>query len=1071
MFLIGPESNEMETKYHSLPNCIRNSIVLLLFLILIAPGCTNHSTAKNRSTLKKVSIDETLGRTDLPDDVRKKFETIKKSGRKEILQREIDEAIRISQTVILEPVMMEVASKFARRPIPQPSLSELEEIPLNKYPRKPVSALEFHQGKADYLRIGVDHFLKKDIPNLNSENRKSIAKFMNSVLDGPETEFNEQVWAKIGNEGAGLSERFWKQLREEPMFLMCLAIAESKDNKAAAANRRLDTAITLFRKNDYPTRMAMHAFWLQNNIRSEYHSRTHYHFRVAAIKHWLTKDFRARGVDERYAMRDIDLFFQLAFLNKDFPALEEFTDILLTEESLPPWFRAMALAKYHHDLGFHYRGNGFANTVTKEGWKKLEEQAGFSHDYYEAAIEANPLFPEAAVGLMGISQLGYSKKDEEFWFNKAIEHEVDFMQAYRSRLWTLTPRWGGSVNAMLDFAREHAAKKNYETSVPFILPHCIFFLRDADVVNDIDFDRITANRKLLDEIIAALHGLSEHNKDYFFRGNVYDKKYLQTLEAQFLSRAGYAAKSKRLFQELKGRPSPAAMKLYGKSAAGSSEAMTAQVSAFSSEHSEEARKLQNLMADPVENRIANFKKIEELIGDISLPDDDGGLYFKRALDTVRQEKAFNDGKSVKLGFDPKLNMWRQQDLRHLEYISESSATYDNREGDKFNRVIYGAIFPGPKVTEVTLSFPRDAKPNPAFAPAFTIGVLEKMVYSIGASISEEKAYQPAGTKRGPAGDVRVGTIHFGLSTGLAPPFKYPFPLKDNKCNLRVYTDNNWIEVYTDDQFLFRHHTPQSVKLSPVFALQVNRGTKGTGDVEVSDIKVQKWSGAPPVKFDAAAYLKHYQKVYDLDPKDKWNQFWLAHAKHAKGDHDGAMELYKKACDSGVNKQIAGFYIGDILDKQGKRKEAFDWYLESALGFSDGGPSKVMYADLPSSRGSKALNWSSFRASWLSEICGFEVEKKEYQYALSSRAQLTKKLKWLEQCRKMLPRKNSDDNFIESKIKTLGYQVKKTPEQYKYIPENIISEIRKNRIFKMDPAKEPLYLKVKESTPFFRHIDD
>ena len=1046
-------------------------IVFLALTIGLTSGCSKTSTVDKMeeaptstpSPMSKVNIDDVLARTDYSDAVRKKFEQLKKNGRKEVLEREISETIRLS--LIKEPVTMEVTSRLHRGEFRQPTLSVLKDPPPSKYPRKPTNALQLLEGEADYARLGVEHFMKREIFQLKDEDRQAVADYMNSVLDGPDPEFNRKVWEELSVVGAELAKRIEPQLKEEPMFNLCLAINESNIDMIPSANMRMDYAIELFAATEYPTRLPVYAIRLLNNFRQERRSKTTYYDRIAAVKHWLTKDFRARDIEERFALKDVQVFLDLAFLNRDLPAVNEFVYYIETSDTLPKWFQSMALAEYYYKLGYYYRGTGFSDSVTDEGWKKLEENSKLAHEYYEESLKINPNYPEAAIGLMNISRLGYSNKTEEYWFKKAIEHEVDYMNAYRTRLFGLMPRWGGSVDEMIKFATEQANKKQYETGVPFILPQCLVMLRSNRILdNREEYEKLIDDPKLLGNVITALEGLVEHNTQRIFRSRVQDEKFLPTLLALYLTRAGRVDEAERVYRTLDRQHNPLAVKLYGAGGAGSLDALSASAAAMNAEYGMEAKQIEKLMVDSVEKRIANLDAIEEIVGNISLSDESGGLFFSRALKQVQEEKAFADGDIVKVDFDPQMNMWKMGDNRQLTYVSESAATFDNRSGDRYNSMVYRATFPGPKVTEVTFTMPENKIPNPEFAPGFVAAKYNSQNYTFGISFGGCDAANAQRRAAKPA-EVCDGKVVFGAGGA----FGVRFPYRNNQVKLRVYTDKNWIEVYADDQYVFSYRNSAFEDLSPPFALQMNRGVGGTGEVEFSDITIRKWSGAPPQTRRPAKLVEHYQQIFDADPDDRWNQFWLAHALHNHDDLDAALKLYKQSVESGVNKQMAGFYIGDILDRQGKRKEAFDWYVESATGRSDGGEANLMYAHSPDVAKNGPLNWSCFRASWLSQTCGFELDDRS-KMNISRRAKIPREISWLNNCRRNFPKKDAPKNTLDHRLESLDRNIQKTPQRYKKFATEVREAIEANGVYEVSPDDEPLYLKVKEATPFFRSLD-
>lgn len=1050
------------------------SIVTFVLAIAFLSGCSESSSVKKAdddqqnsraSTLSKVNIDDVLARTDYPDAARKKFEQIKSRGRNEVLQREVSDIIRLS--MIREPVTIEITSRMRYTESRQPSLSVLNDPPPSKYPRKPTNAFQLLEAEVDYARLGVEHFKKRGIFNLQDKDRQAVADYMNAVLDAPDGELNGGFWADLGKQGGDLAKRLTPQLRNEPMFNLCMAINESRVKHHSVATMGLDHAIKQFAATEYPTRMPIFAIRMLNQIRGGHQSQTTYQQRIGATKHWLTNDFRARGIEERFALEDVRIFLKLLRFNRDFPAIDEFVDYVESSETLPKWFQSMALAEHYTSLAYYYRGTGYANTVTKEGWEKFEKNSKIAHKYFEEALKINPNYPEAAAGLMEISKRGYSDKTEEYWFKKAIEHEVDYMPVYTKRLLALRPRWGGSTEEMIKFATEHANKKEYETGIPFILPQCIFVLRDEGVLELGESTKLEMEPKLLDDTITALKGLNEQNKPIIFNGTIQDDKFIPTLLALFLTRADRGDEAARVYRALDRQHSPFAVKMYGTGAAGSLDALSASAAAISSEYGIEAKQLQALLVDSVEQRIANLDKIEELVGDISLSDPSGGLYFSRSLKRVQQEKRFADGEVVKIGFDQEMNMWKMSDNRQLTYISESAATFDNRSGDGHNTIIYRPTFLGPRITEMTFTFPDDRVTNQLFTPGFVGAAYEQFNYSFGVAIDgSERSRTTGGT---PAPDaVCTGRIVFGASTGKNVTH-ISFPYRNNKIKLRVYTDKQWFEVYADDQYVFslRHNAYEN--LAEAFALHVTRAAAGTGQVQISDITVQKWSGGPPETRRSAKLVDHYQQKFDADPDDRWNQFWLAHALHNHGDLDGALKLYKTSVESGVNKQMAGFYIGDILDRQGKRKEAFDWYLESALGVSEGGPTKLMYAHNPHVSVNGPVNWSSFRVQWLYRTCDFSLDPLSKNQT-QRWAKIPGQSGWLDRCLKNLTNRNDHEATFNHRLESLEANIEKTPRRYKELATEVKDAIEANKVYEVSQDDEPLYLKVKEATPFFRSLD-
>lgn len=201
-------------------------------------------------------------------------------------------------------------------------------------------------------------------------------------------------------------------------------------------------------------------------------------------------------------------------------------------------------------------------------------------------------------------------------------------------------------------------------------------------------------------------------------------------------------------------------------------------------------------------------------------------------------------------------------------------------------------------------------------------------------------------------------------------------------------------------------------------------------------------------------------MIDREPDEKWNLFWLAHAKHADGDLDGAMELYEKSKLSGVSNEFTDFYIGDILDRQGKHEAAFQYYIQSATGITEGGAGERSM--VPSTT---SANWSCFRIDWLSKSRGFSVDGKVSKSFIVENSSLP--FPWLASLGVKIPQRNSaDKGKMQSIIGEIKVMLKIVPKKYRSIVEKILTSVETNGIYDESEVGKSIYLDIYGATPFF-----
>jgi len=142
------------------------------------------------------------------------------------------------------------------------------------------------------------------------------------------------------------------------------------------------------------------------------------------------------------------------------------------------WLINMIGGTYHVQAAWDARGSGWASTVTGEGWKGFAEHLKKAAELLTRAWQLNPELPDAAEYMIEVS-MGQSTGEERLWFERAIEAQFDYYSAYDNYLWSIRPRWGGSLDELYNFGVECLETGRFDTRVPRV-----FYKAMQDIAKD-----------------------------------------------------------------------------------------------------------------------------------------------------------------------------------------------------------------------------------------------------------------------------------------------------------------------------------------------------------------------------------------------------------------------------------------------------------------------------------------------------------------------------------------------------------------------------------------------------------
>ena len=98
------------------------------------------------------------------------------------------------------------------------------------------------------------------------------------------------------------------------------------------------------------------------------------------------------------------------------------------------------------------RGTGWADSVTSQGWKDYASYLAKGRTALTQTWKLQPGRPLAPARMITVAMGDTSAEEMRTWFERAVEAQTDYSQAWSNMRWGLRPRWHGSHEAMLALA-------------------------------------------------------------------------------------------------------------------------------------------------------------------------------------------------------------------------------------------------------------------------------------------------------------------------------------------------------------------------------------------------------------------------------------------------------------------------------------------------------------------------------------------------------------------------------------------------------------------------------------------
>ncbi len=115
---------------------------------------------------------------------------------------------------------------------------------------------------------------------------------------------------------------------------------------------------------------------------------------------------------------------------------------------------------------WHFRGGGFANTVTPDGWQGFATELRKAEECYSKAWEMDKTIPDVPAAMIAIAMGSTGVEEMRLWFDRAVAARFDYPEAYRAFIWGIYPRWHGDRDMLMKFADECFETGRFDTAVP-----------------------------------------------------------------------------------------------------------------------------------------------------------------------------------------------------------------------------------------------------------------------------------------------------------------------------------------------------------------------------------------------------------------------------------------------------------------------------------------------------------------------------------------------------------------------------------------------------------------------------
>jgi hypothetical protein len=130
------------------------------------------------------------------------------------------------------------------------------------------------------------------------------------------------------------------------------------------------------------------------------------------------------------------------------------------------WLATLLEGEVHRRKAWDARGQGWASTMTGQGWRVFETENDLAELAFERAWQLDATKPLAAARLIAVNMGQSDRAGMRLWFERALAAQIDHPQSWRAYKQALAPRWLGSREALLALADAAIATGRFDSEAP-----------------------------------------------------------------------------------------------------------------------------------------------------------------------------------------------------------------------------------------------------------------------------------------------------------------------------------------------------------------------------------------------------------------------------------------------------------------------------------------------------------------------------------------------------------------------------------------------------------------------------
>jgi hypothetical protein len=206
---------------------------------------------------------------------------------------------------------------------------------------------------------------------------------------------------------------------------------------------------------------------------------------MTAIKHGnyaaasrISDDILARSILQSWRFYPFNEFMNSITRGGNDPALLQRLNAWLEREPKSA-IAYLIRAEYYERAGWAARSDDVASKTPVRQLNLFDDDMRLATADVKKSISLNPNIPWSYLLLLDVISGNANSPEMEAAFQVGIKVNPAYYELYRMRLYSLTPKWGGSVNAMYKFVDKYAAGAAEKSPLKLLYLHLYAYLLDA----------------------------------------------------------------------------------------------------------------------------------------------------------------------------------------------------------------------------------------------------------------------------------------------------------------------------------------------------------------------------------------------------------------------------------------------------------------------------------------------------------------------------------------------------------------------------------------------------------------